>query len=124
MITFVVINVLAVAFMSEDIRAAYADMSGLTFIVLVLGVYRLTDIVTHEKIAEPFRGLFAGHGEGWRGFGRELFGCNSCLGVWIAMLVAYGYVIVPEATYVFMIIMALTGLEGFFSKIYNFFDRR
>lgn len=143
MVAFAAINLLAIYYAAtthpidglSDTRLDFAisNLDWLTMLVLALGIYRLTDIVVFEKVCEPFRMLFTDMGpdnsrrastKGLKGFLAQLFGCNSCTGVWMAMAVVYLFVFFPQPTFIFMVIIALTGFERFFSKIYNFLERK
>ncbi len=94
-----------------------------------LGVWRLTDILTQEAVTEWVRAPFKNDKgedktEGIKGFFASLFSCNACFGVWMAMLMFYAYILWPHATGAFILVMALTGFERFFSKVYNFLEKR
>ena len=86
MIIFVLANAAALYYLNGPTLArVITRLNGLTFIILAIGTFRLTDIVTHEKVTEPLRAIFrdgdtAAKG-GLRGFLGQLFDCNSCLGV-------------------------------------------
>ncbi len=143
MIAFAAVNIIAIYYAAttnpivglSDTRLDFAisNLDWLTMLILALGIYRLTDIIVFEKVCEPFRLLFTEHGpdngrrmatKGLKGFLAQLFGCNSCTGVWVAMTVVYLFVFLPQPTFIFMVIIALTGFERFFSKIYNFLERK
>lgn len=99
-----------------------------------LATYRTADVISTESVTEIVRAPFmkkmpdndSEHEQpkdrGFKGFFGRLIGCPSCMGVWVAMALFYGYIFLPTATSAIIIIMALTALERFASKIYNFFD--
>ncbi len=106
-------------------------------VILALGIYRLTDTITHEDVAKPLRELFyekhivedgrehwRTSTKGFKGFMGGLLSCNACLGVWVSMIVFYLYLLYPAPTLIFMIIMTLTCFERFLSKIYNVLEKR
>lgn len=147
MIAFAAINAFALwyAAMTHPIEGladsrldiAIASLNWMTLLILALGVYRLTDIIVYEKVCEPFRMLFkdrvkGDHGiktrrdatTGLKGFLASLINCNSCMGVWVAAGVVHFFIFMPRAAFIIMVIIALTGFERFFSKLYNFLERR
>ena len=136
MIIFVAINVAILFYTDIDIETAFSALSWPILFVLALGVYRLTDIVTQESVTEVFRAPFMDKKitngtetwemseTGFRGFLGTLTSCNACAGVWVSTVVFYMYIFFPVQTLVFMVIMTLTGFERFFSKVYNFLEKR
>jgi hypothetical protein len=135
-LVFLLINAVILTKVNINLQAMFASLQWTTIILLALGVYRLTDIITQESVTEFIRAPFMdrtvdGNKETWeisehgiRGFFGILFSCNACMGVWVSMIVFYFFVFFPAETLVFMVIMALTGFERFFSKIYNFLEKR
>ncbi|MEI6552944.1 MAG: DUF1360 domain-containing protein [bacterium] len=110
-------------------------MTPFKLFIFGLATYRLADIITTETITDVIRAPFKDYKKeenhqgiwrlskyGFRGFFGTLLSCPSCMGVWVAMVLFYFYVFFPTWASALMIIMALTGLERFFSKFYNFFD--
>lgn len=126
-VVFLALNIFLISFASDYVNI-YQVISGLNWLILFilgLGVYRLTDVICYEDITKPFRDLFTTQRErGFTAFMQTMINCNACTGVWVAMIVFYGFLLFPIPTFIFMAIMTLTGLERFFSKIYNFLERR
>ena len=103
-------------------------------LIFGLATYRLADIITTERVTDVLRAPFKDkeilEGKekwvisktGFRGFLGTLVSCPSCMGVWVSMFLFYFYVFYPTWASAFMIIMTLTAIERFASKIYNFFD--
>lgn len=132
---FLLINILGIAYLQDEMRDMAGAFNWFTLFILALGTYRLTDIIVYEKVSEPFRMLFMKevvHGDkkeirpyitGFRGFLAILLNCNSCTGVWVAMLTVYAFILFPYPTLIVMVIMTLTGFERIFSKIYNCLER-
>ncbi len=106
-------------------------------VIMALGIYRLTDVITQESVTEIFRAPFMDKKTmhdgtekwemsdyGFRGFLGTLLSCNACMGVWVSMIVIYFFLFAPNPTLIFMVIMTLTSFERFLSKIYNFLEKR
>lgn len=118
-LVFALINLLIWHYQKIEISAVLLGMDWMTLFILALGIWRLTDIVTHEHVTDVVRAPFEGAEYGFRGFLGTLVSCNACMGVWVSMIVFYCYLFFQAPTMAFMFIMTLTGFERFFSKIYN-----
>lgn len=135
-IVFLAINVWIWMRFPAELQGVISMMSWTVIIILSLGIYRLTDIITQENVTEFMRAPFMNKrhendrvtwemsNHGLKGFFGNLFSCNACMGVWISMIVFYLFAIFPTPTLAFMIIMTLTCFERFLSKIYNFLEKR
>ena len=90
-------------------------MDALWFIVAVLATYRLTRLVTADKITEPIRGWVVDRSE-WFGY---LVTCDWCLSIWVAPLPALGIVLWGDVTPVRLVLaaLALSGATGLFSLL-------
>jgi hypothetical protein len=130
---FMAINVILWIFHAHEISNSlgFFDTFGIT--VFALGIWRLTDIITHESVTDFIRAPFMDQDaegkwvmseKGFRGFAGTLVSCNACMGVWVSMIIFYLFVFFPIPTFAFMIIMTLTCLERFLSKIYNLLEKR
>ncbi|MES2623565.1 MAG: DUF1360 domain-containing protein [Patescibacteria group bacterium] len=124
LIFYIILNALGLYYANPYFHINATNISWITLFILGLGVYRLTDIILYEKVTEPVRNIFIHeeHAKGQSSFQKfinQLFSCNSCFGVWIATLTVYAYLFFPIATFIIMLIMALTGLERLFSKVVN-----
>ncbi|HEY1037042.1 MAG TPA: DUF1360 domain-containing protein [Candidatus Paceibacterota bacterium] len=136
LLAFTLVNVAGLYYFRNELDLALSNLSWMTLLVLGLGVYRLTDIIVYEKVTQPIRFLFIGKAfaeegkevhvskRGLQAFFHQLFSCNSCMGVWVAALVVYLYILFPTPTFVAMIIFALTALERLFSKVYSFLEKK
>ncbi len=133
---FILINIAGLYYFRNELDDALLSLGWMTLLVLGLGTYRLTDIIVYEKVTQPIRLLFVGKAlledgkevhvskRGLQAFFHQLFSCNSCMGVWVATLVVYLYVLFPAPTFVVMVIFALTALERLFSKAYSYLEKR
>lgn len=72
--------------------------------VLLLASYRLTHVLVFDKIAEPIRAWFPGHG----GLA-YLVRCYWCAGVWISALLVGLLAIVPAVGRWLVLILAVAG---------------
>lgn len=84
-------------------------------IILALAVYRLSRLFTTDQIMEPLRNLI------WKRFPPStqfgyLFTCNWCMSIWFASLTTICYTIVPTATLVPCLILALSAVAGLISN--------
>jgi len=91
----------------------------LTFVhavLLALAAYRLTRLVVEDVIFEqPREALF-------RRFPPEsskigyLFTCYHCMGLWISTLLVVCYILIPTATLVASLVLALSAITGLISE--------
>lgn len=125
-IVFLAINFFALRYLTSigAIANAFSELDWTTIIILAFGVWRITDIITHEDVTEPIRAIFGNSEKGLNGFFAALFSCNACMGVWISMISFYLFLFFPTQTFIFMIIMSLSFFERFISKIYIFLEKR
>jgi hypothetical protein len=101
----------------------------LTLLVLGVASYRIADILANEEVTEIFRAPFMQvkrEGEhieevpvskGWKRTCGYLLYCESCLGVWIATLLVYGFIFFPDITLLLCIIFTLSGIERVLSSL-------
>jgi hypothetical protein len=78
-------------------------MDWLTLTLVALATYRLTRLVTADKITEPVREWVNSRSE-WAGY---LVTCDWCLSIWIGPLVAIPAVLWPS-TMVTVVVAALS----------------
>ena len=135
-IIFILINVCIWYRFPLEVNAALANLNPYVIFISALGIWRLTDIITHEKVTDFIRAPFmvqkiengeevwVSHEKGFKGFCAMLVSCNACMGVWVALAVFYFFVFFPIFTLAFMVIMMLTCFERFLSKIYNVLEKR
>ena len=86
-----------------------------TFIILALATFRLSRLITTDYITEPFRNFI------WKRFPPStqlgyLLTCNWCTSIWFASLITICYTIVPTATLVPCLILALSAVAGLISN--------
>ncbi len=111
-------------FATPPLRRAGSLRIGLMDLLLLgLTTYRLGNILTYERIADPIREPFAERvaepsgeevirprGSGARRALGELFSCPICAGTWAATGLVYGLHLVPNATRALMAIMSATAI--------------
>ena len=112
------------AFAAPPLRRSAATRIG-PFDLLLLGMttYRVGNIVSYERIADPIREPFAERvstpdgeeeiepkGVGAQRALGELFTCPICVGRWAAAGLVYGLHLVPQPTRAFMAIMSATAV--------------
>jgi len=90
------------------------EITTVSFIILALGAYRMTHLITTDAIADSFRGWI------WSKFGPTtkigyLITCNWCTGFWVALLFVIGASILPQLTFVVSLILAISAVIGLLS---------
>lgn len=86
-----------------------------TFLLLTLGAFRLTRLVTTDAITEPLRQKI------WSKFPPNTFlgyliTCNWCFGMYVAVLFTLGYFLVPVAMYVVSLVLSISAVIGLISN--------
>lgn len=102
----------------------------LNLIVFGLATYRIADIIANEQVTKVIRVPFVDvkktenqeeevpKPHGIKNTLGTLFYCPSCVGVWAAAFLLYGYIFWPQYFSFIVIIFCLSGLErAFFSLI-------
>jgi hypothetical protein len=84
-------------------------------VILALGAFRLTRIVTTDAISEPIRQKI------WSKFPPNTFlgyliTCNWCFGMYVAGLFTLGYFLVPDVTYVVSLVLSISSVIGLISN--------
>jgi len=90
------------------------EITTVTFVVLALGAYRITHLITTDAIADGFRNWV------WSKFPPMtkigyLITCNWCTGFWVSFAVVVGASILPQITFVVSLIMAISAVVGLLS---------
>lgn len=96
------------------------DISGMTYIMLILASYRLTHLIVFDKITEFIRKPFVkivkvetDAGTLTKEVPTSMFGyllkCYWCAGIWSAILVGGAYLLFPKVTFVFILIFSIAG---------------
>jgi hypothetical protein len=85
-----------------------------TFVILALGAYRATHLITTDAIADGFRNKV------WSKFPPTtkigyLITCNWCTGFWMAGIFVVGASILPQLTFVVSLVLAISALIGIIS---------
>jgi len=92
------------------------EITAVNFIILALGAYRMTHIITTDAIADGFRGWV------WSKFGPTtkigyLITCNWCTGFWVSLLFVAGASILPQLTLVVSLVLAISAVIGLLSAL-------
>lgn len=88
------------------------DISVLHFVVLALGVFRLTRIITTDVVLNKLRDRL------WKKYPPEnggigyLITCDWCTSIWTSSLVVVMYTIVPDIVFAGMCVLALSAITG------------
>jgi hypothetical protein len=90
------------------------EITLLNFVVLALGAFRLTHIVTTDVIADGFRQWV------WSKYDTStkigyLITCNWCTGFWVSLLFVAGASALPQLTFVVSLVLAISALVGLLS---------
>jgi len=92
----------------------FTDPNPFHILLLAIGTFRLTRLITTDIIFEWLRNLV------WKRFPPStqlgyLFTCNWCMSIWFASLITACYTIVPTATLFCCVILALSAVTGLIS---------
>jgi hypothetical protein len=90
------------------------EMTLINFVILALGAYRLTHIITTDAIADNFRSWV------WKRYDPNtkigyLITCNWCAGFWVSLLFVIGASVLPQLTFVVSLVLAISALVGLLS---------
>ena len=90
------------------------DITLVTFAILALAAFRLTHLVTTDAIADTFRTWV------WKKFPPMtkigyLITCNWCTGFWVSIFLVIFYLVLPVATLVVSLILAISASIGLIS---------
>jgi Protein of unknown function (DUF1360) len=90
------------------------DITLVTFAILALAAFRLTHLVTTDAIADGFRTWV------WKKFPPMtkigyLITCNWCTGFWVSIFLVVFYLVLPVATLVVSLILAISASVGLIS---------
>jgi hypothetical protein len=94
------------------------------FVIFVLAVYRLSEMISRDKIADSFRRWTARRaaagGKFWK-FLTELVHCPLCIGVWLSLPAAYFFhamLGMSNIVFVAPLWLGMAGAQYFLSKTY------
>lgn len=90
------------------------EITALTFVILALAAFRLTHLITTDAIADGFRTKV------WKKFPPNtkigyLITCNWCTGFWVSVFLVISYLVLPVATLVVSLILAISASIGLIS---------
>lgn len=80
-------------------------MTALLLLLVAMSTYRLTRLVTADKIADPIRDWAAGRRASWPGY---LATCDWCLSIWVAPWPTVAAIVWPDNRAIFAGLVALT----------------
>lgn len=83
-------------------------MTGLTVVLEIVATYRLTRIVTADRIMDRFR-AWAERTNAYVGY---LVTCDWCLSIWFAPLPTIAVLLWPDSSIVLGVLLALTASAG------------
>lgn len=102
----------------------FQNMDVLTLIMLILASYRFTHLIVFDKITEFIRNPFMkrevikdedGHEKSKKvpkskiGY---LLNCYWCAGIWSAIFISIGYLLIPNIAYPIILIFAIAGAQA------------
>jgi hypothetical protein len=90
------------------------DITTINFVILALGAYRLTHLITTDAIADSFRNWIWSKYPPMTKIG-YLITCNWCTGFWVSLLFVVGFLILPQLTLVVSLILAISAVVGLLS---------
>lgn len=90
------------------------DITTINFVILALGAYRLTHLITTDAIADGFRNWVWSKYSPMTKIG-YLITCNWCTGFWVSLLFVIGVSILPQVTFVVSLILAISAAVGLLS---------
>ena len=90
------------------------EITTVTFVILALGAYRMTHLITTDAIADKFRVWV------WSKFPPMtkigyLITCNWCTGFWVSLLFVIGASTLPQFTFVVSLVLAISAVIGLLS---------
>jgi hypothetical protein len=115
-------------------------VNGLDLLLLCLATFRLTEVVTEEKVAQGLRAPFCEkvlvtradgtqeeeevpRGSGLRRVAGELILCPWCTGIWIATLLTFGWILFPGVVRVVLLAFGVAAGGLIFQIFAKWMDR-
>ena len=92
------------------------EITAVTFVVLALGAYRMTHLITTDAIADGFRNWIWSKYSPMTKIG-YLITCNWCTGFWVSLLFVIGASILPQFTFVVSLVLAISAVIGLLSAL-------
>lgn len=90
------------------------DITAVNFVILALGAYRMTHLITTDAIADGFRNWIWSKYSPMTKIG-YLITCNWCTGFWVSLLFVIGASILPQVTFVVSLVLAISAVIGLLS---------
>ncbi len=90
------------------------EITLINFIILALGAYRATHLITTDAIADDFRQKVWSKWPPTTKIG-YLITCNWCTGFWVSLLFVIGVSILPQLTFVVSLVLAISAAIGMIS---------
>lgn len=90
------------------------EITAVQFVIYALAAFRLTHLVTTDAIMDSFRSWI------WKrqpvstkiGY---LITCNWCTGFWVSLVLVLGILVLPQATFVVSLVLAISAAIGLIS---------
>jgi len=98
----------------ELYKGLIMEMTLINFVILALGAYRLTHIITTDAIADGFRQWVWSKKDPTTKIG-YLITCNWCTGFWVSLLFVIGVSALPQLTFVVSLVLAISAAVGLLS---------
>jgi hypothetical protein len=92
------------------------EITAVNFIILALGAFRLTHLITTDAIADGFRNWIWSKYSPMTKIG-YLITCNWCTGFWVSLLFVVGASILPQLTLVVSLVLAISAAIGLLSAL-------
>lgn len=139
MITYLTIWVVFLS-LKWYLHLPWPELAALDLLVLSLATFRLTEIITEEKVAQTLRAPFCERrrtlqqdgseseeevprGRGLRRVCGELVLCPWCAGVWIATGLCFFYVLMPATARLLVLVFAVAAGGMLFQILIKLMDR-
>lgn len=108
-----------------------SDLSLVDLTLIALATFRLSRMIAFDRIMDPLRTPFtkvvndnsgegktiAPRGTGVRQAIGQLLSCPTCIGTWVAAILVFFMLIVPDGTRVFLYVIAAVGLAEIFNSL-------
>ena len=116
--------VIGTIILDTEVRIPFSELTWVDFTLITLSTFRLTRLFMYDQITKWFREQFynlrdLGNGyvlekpiSGPRRTIADLFSCQWCLGMWLAAMVTFFYLITPWVYYlaIFLSVSAVSAL--------------
>ena len=127
---FFILVVMGSIILETESRINLDELSTVDFVLMTLATWRLTRLFVYDNITQFIREQFFDVMKTEKGYTLEkpkvgprrtmadLFSCPWCMGVWVAAVVIFFYLITPYATYIVML-LALSAVATFLQLLSN-----